>query len=106
MSTVVVRFEPCKNTPSRGAIYYRIYKGHNRRMEFSSHINILTSSWDNEAKTVKGESINAYRFRAQIEEDLKLLRRIIEEDTAGVMSMGDIKNAFKRRRRMMYSDGL
>ena len=36
MPTVVVRFEPNKKNPERGTIYYRIYKGHNRRMEFSS----------------------------------------------------------------------
>lgn len=34
MPTVVVRFEPNKKNPERGTIYYRIYKGHNRRMEF------------------------------------------------------------------------
>lgn len=34
MPTVVARFEPCKKAPERGTVYYRIYKGHNRRMEF------------------------------------------------------------------------
>ena len=38
MPTVVVRFEPNKKNPERGTIYYRIYKGHNRRMEFSSRL--------------------------------------------------------------------
>ena len=37
MPTVVVRFETCKKAIGYGTVYYRIYKGHNRRMEFSSH---------------------------------------------------------------------
>ena len=67
MPTVVVRFEPNKKNPERGTIYYRIYKGHNRRMEFSSR-----------------------RFRVQIEEDLRLLNRIITEDITGRLTMGDM----------------
>ncbi|WP_257228460.1 hypothetical protein [Phocaeicola vulgatus] len=34
MPTVVVRFETCKKAIGYGTVYYRIYKGHNRRMEF------------------------------------------------------------------------
>ncbi len=45
MPTVVVRFEPNKKNPERGTIYYRIYKGHNRRMEFSSRLHLSASSW-------------------------------------------------------------
>lgn len=99
MSTVVVRFEPCRRTPNHGVIYYRVYKGHNRRMEVSSRLNILASSWDDVAKTVTGDSAKAHRVRAQIEADLELIRQIIAEDTDGIMSMGDIINAFKQRRR-------
>ena len=43
MPTVVVRFEPNKKNPERGTIYYRIYKGHNRRMEFSSRLHLSAS---------------------------------------------------------------
>lgn len=46
MPTVVVRFEPNKKNPERGTIYYRIYKGHNQRMEFSSRLHLSASSWD------------------------------------------------------------
>lgn len=51
MPTVVVRFEPNKKNPERGTIYYRIYKGHNRRMEFSSRLHLSASSWDETART-------------------------------------------------------
>lgn len=43
MPTVVVRFETCKKAIGYGTVYYRIYKGHNRRMEFSSHLHLPTS---------------------------------------------------------------
>lgn len=98
MSTVVVRFEPCKKMPSRGTIYYRIYKGHNRRMEFSSHLRLQASSWDEAAKIVKGNNPEICRLRAQIETDLVLLNQIITKDAAGLLTIGDIINIFKRRR--------
>ena len=53
MPTVVVRFEPNKKNPERGTIYYRIYKGHNRRMEFSSRLHLSASSWDETARTIR-----------------------------------------------------
>lgn len=56
MPTVVVRFETCKKVIGYGTVYYRIYKGHNRRMEFSSHLHLPTSSWDETTKTIR-ESI-------------------------------------------------
>lgn len=98
MSTVVVRFEPCKKDTVRGTVYYRIYKGHNRRMEFSSRLRLLASSWDETTKTVKGDNPKDYRLRAQIEADLKLLNQIITEDVTGLLTMGDMINIFKRRR--------
>ncbi|WP_373124159.1 Arm DNA-binding domain-containing protein [Bacteroides uniformis] len=98
MSTVVARFEPCKKDISRGAVYYRIYKGHNRRMEFSSRIRLLASSWDETTRTVKGSDPGACHLRTQIEADLKLLNQIITEDVAGLLTMGDMINIFKHRR--------
>lgn len=98
MPTVVARFEPCKKDISRGAIYYRIYKGHNRRMEFSSRIRLLASSWDETTRTVKGDNPEACRFRAQIEADLELLNQIITEDFSDLLTMGDMINIFKQRR--------
>lgn len=44
MPTAFARFEPCKKSPERGTVYYRIYKGHNRRMEFSSRLRLPASS--------------------------------------------------------------
>jgi hypothetical protein len=55
MPTVVVRFEPNKKNPERGTIYYRIYKGHNRRMEFSSRLHLSASSWDETARTIRDD---------------------------------------------------
>ncbi len=101
MPTVVVRFEHSASNRDRGMIYYRIYKGHNRRMEFSSHLAIPVSAWDSVAKTVKEDSEMFHHFRAQIEADINLLNQIIAEDTTGVMTMGDIINAFKQRRTIL-----
>ena len=69
MPTVVVRFETCKKAIGYGTVYYRIYKGHNRRMEFSSHLHLPTSSWDETTKTIRGEHPKACLFRAQMEAD-------------------------------------
>ncbi len=101
MPTVVARFEPCKKAPERGTVYYRIYKGHNRRMEFSSRLHLSASSWDEIARTVRGDYPEACRFRAQIEVDIRLLNRIITEDAAGRLTMGEMIAAFKRRRTMI-----
>ena len=98
MPTVVVRFEPNKKNPERGTIYYRIYKGHNRRMEFSSHLHLPTSSWDETTKTIRGEHPKACLFRAQMEADLRLLNRIITEDVTGRLTMGDMIALFKHQR--------
>mgnify|MGYP001040684379 FL=1 len=98
MSTVVARFEPCKKDTGHGTVYYRIYKGHNRRMEFSSRLRLPVSSWDETMKTVKGNNTEACRLRAQIEADLELLNQIITEDTESRLTMGDMINIFKRRR--------
>lgn len=81
-----------------GTIYYRIYKGHNRRMEFSSRLRLSASSWDEVTKTVKGNDPEACRLRTQIEADLKLLNQIITEDVAALLTMGDMISIFKRRR--------
>lgn len=98
MSTVVARFEPNKKDTNRGTIYYRIYKGHNRRMEFSSRLRLPASAWDETANTVRGDNSEACRLRAQIEADLRLLNQIIAEDVAGFLSMGDMIANFKQRR--------
>lgn len=98
MPTVVARFEPSKKGTNRGTVYYRIYKGHNRRMEFSSRIRLPASSWDEATRTVRGDNPESYRFRVQIEADLKLLNQIITEDVADLLTMGDMINIFKHRR--------
>lgn len=98
MPTAVVRFEPNKKDPDRGTVYYRIYKGHNRRMEFSSRLRLPASSWDETARTVRGDHPEACRFRAQMEADLRLLNLIIAEDTNDRLTMGDMIALFKRRR--------
>ncbi len=101
MPTVTVRFERCRKVPTRGAVYYRIYKGHNTRMEFTSHLKMMASMWDDEKRAVKGNTPKARRMRAQIEADLALINTIIEEDTQRRLSMRDIKTAFRRRRKMI-----
>lgn len=98
MPTVVARFEPYKKDAGRGTVYYRIYKGHNRRMEFSSRLRILVSSWDEVTKTVRADNPGDCCVRAQIEADLNLLNRIITEDASGFLTRCDIINNFKRRR--------
>ena len=98
MPTVVVRFEPNKKNPERGTVYYRIYKGHNRRMEFSSRLHLLASSWDETARTVREEHPEADRFRAQMEADLRLLNQIIAENATDRLTMGDMVALFKRWR--------
>lgn len=98
MPTVVPRFEQNKKRADIGTIYYRIYKGHNRRMEFSSRIRVPISSWDETTKTIKGNNYEACHARAQIEADLMLLKQIIVDDVAGSLSMGDMITIFKQRR--------
>lgn len=98
MATVIARFEPNKKDPGRGTVYYRIYKGHNRRMEFSSRIRLSASSWDEITKTVRGDDSEACRLRAQMEADLGLLNQIITEDVVGCLTMGDMIDIFKHRR--------
>ena len=98
MPTAVARFEPCKKTPERGIVYYRIYKGHNRRMEFSSRLRLSASSWDETARTVWGDHPESCRSRVQIEVDLRLLNRIITEDVTGQLTMGDMIALFKQQR--------
>lgn len=98
MPTVVVRFEPNKKNPERGTIYYRIYKGHNRRMEFSSRLHLSASSWDETARTIRDDYPESCRFRVQIEADLRLLNRIITEDITGRLTMGDMIALFKQQR--------
>ena len=90
MPTVVVRFETCKKATGYGTVYYRIYKGHNRRMEFSFHLHLPTSSWDETTRTIREEHPKACLFCAQIEADLRLLNRIITEDITGRLTMGDM----------------
>lgn len=106
MTTIVARFEPCKKDISRGAVYYRIYKGHNRRMEFSSRIRLLVSSWDETTGSVKGNDPEACRLRTQIEADLELLNQIITEDVSNLLTMGDMISIFKRRRRIVSPHSL
>ena len=98
MPTVTARFEKCRKVPSRGVVYYRIYKGHNTRMEFTSNLKIMVTMWDEEKKTVTGDTSRAKRMRAQIEADLALLNSIIEEDAQRLLTMKDIKEAFKKKR--------
>ncbi len=98
MPTVVARLEKSTKDPTRGIVYYRIYKGHNRRMEFSSRIHIPLASWDEEAKTVRGTDPVSRQHRAQIAADLQLLRQIIAEDEDNTHTMGDIITLFKARR--------
>ena len=98
MPTVVVRFETCKKVIGYGTVYYRIYKGHNRRMEFSSHLHLPTSSWAETTNTIRGEHPKACLFRAQMEADLRLLNRIITEDVTGRLTMGDMIALFKHQR--------
>ena len=102
MPTVVGRLEPSKKDAGRGTVYYRIYKGHNRRMEFSSRLHISVISWDETKRTVKGDNPEACRFRTQIRTALELLRKIITEDDAGLLPMGDIIHIFKRQRTVFH----
>lgn len=102
MATVIARFEPNKKDPGRGTVYYRIYKGHNRRMEFSSRIRLSASSWDETTKSVRGEDAEACRLRAQMDADLELLNQIIVEDVDGCLTMGDMIELFKQRKIRIY----
>lgn len=101
MSTVVARFEPSRNNPDLGTVYYRIYKGHNRRLEFSSRLRLACSSWDRTARTVVGDSPEICRIRTQVEADINLMNRIIGEDTDGTQTMGELAAAFKKRRKLL-----
>lgn len=67
-------------------------------MEFSSRLRLPASSWDEVARTVRGDNPEACRLRAQIDADLVLLNQIIAEDVVGCMTMGDMINIFKHRR--------
>lgn len=98
MPTVVARFESCKKAFERDTVYYRIYKGPNQRMEFSSRLRLPASSWDETARTVRGDHPESCRFRVQIEADLRLLNRIITEDITGQLTMGDMIALFKQQR--------
>ncbi len=62
----------------------------NRRMEFSFHLHLPTSSWDETTRTIREEHPKACLFCAQIEADLRLLNRIITEDITGRLTMGDM----------------
>ena len=95
MPTAFARFEPCKKSPERGTVYYRIYKGHNRRMEFSSRLRLPASSWDETASTVRGDHPESCRFHVQIEADLRLLN----QDITGQLTMGDMIVLFKQQGR-------
>lgn len=70
-------------------------------MEFSSRLRLPASSWDKATKTVSGDNPEACRLRAQIEADLNLLNQIITEDASGHLTMGDMINIFKCRRRII-----
>lgn len=95
MPTAFARFELCKKSPERGTVYYRIYKGHNRRMEFSSRLRLPASSWDETARTVRGDHPESCRFHVQIEADLRLLN----QDITGQLTMGDMIVLFKQQGR-------
>lgn len=95
MPTAFARFESCKKSPERGTVYYRIYKGHNRRMEFSSRLRLPASSWDETARTVRGDHPESCRFHVQIEADLRLLN----QDITGQLTMGDMIVLFKQQGR-------
>ena len=95
MPTAVARFESCKKSPERGTVYYRIYKGHNRRMEFSSRLRLPASSWDETARTARGDHPESCRFHVQIEADLRLLN----QDITGQLTMGDMIVLFKQQGR-------
>lgn len=95
MPTAFARFEPCKKSPERGTVYYRIYKGDNRRMEFSSRLRLPASSWDETARTVRGDHPESCRFHVQIEADLRLLN----QDITGQLTMGDMIVLFKQQGR-------
>lgn len=84
MSTVVARFEPCKKASERDTVYYRIYKGNNRHIEFSSCLCLPASFWDETTRTVQREHPESCRFRVQIETNLRFLNRIITEDVIPV----------------------
>ncbi len=101
MSTVVARLEPSRKNPDIGTVYYRIYKGHNRRMEFSSRLRVPYSLWDKTAQIVVGDDPDMCRVRVQMEADLKLMNSIIGEDTDGTQSMGDLAAAFRQRRKLL-----
>ncbi len=103
MATVTARLERSSARKGYGTVYYRIYKGHNRRMEFSSRIHIPVTSWDETAKTVKGDDVQAACHRVRIKADLELLQQIIDRDEAGEMTMGDIINVFKESKEKQLS---
>lgn len=105
MSTVVARIELSQSSPDKCTIYYRIYKGHNRRLEFSSRLRIPVSLWDKTEKTVIGDTPEVKRIRIQMERDLALLNKIIEGDADNTMPMKDIEAVFKKRRKVLKQRG-
>lgn len=101
MATVKVRIEPSSIRPERGSIYYRLYQGHNRRMEFSSGIIVPLSLWNPELCLLNECHEKAPKVNKLIKSDVERINGIIAKfDLAGrKYTMADIAKIFNRVKR-------
>lgn len=105
MPTVVPRFEPSRTNGLRGSVYYRIYYGHNRRMEFSSGISIASHRWDKAKGMINGEDDESAALRKKIAADITAIKKILEtrqaqKDVFGTdYAISDVVAEFKEQKK-------
>lgn len=80
MPSVKVRFEKSKLHNDRGSVYYRIYYGHNRRMEFAARIILPVEVWDVKQQCIRENVPGGHEALARISHDVELLNRMIQSD--------------------------
>lgn len=109
MPTVVPRFEPSRTNGLRGSVYYRIYYGHNCRIEFSSGIAISSHRWDKAKGMINGEDDESVALRGKIAADIAAIEKILEtrqaqKDMFGTnYVMSDVVAEFKEQKKKQNS---
>lgn len=101
MATVVYRFERSRIKPSLGYIYYRIYKGHTSKVEFSSKIRLSVDEWDVRKKDFREDNERIAAIRHQIDFDIEILYKIIAafDKKRKFYTAGDVMKEFKEIRK-------
>lgn len=97
MPSVKVRFEKSKLLDDRGSVFYRIYYGHNRRLEFSARILLPLNAWDAQNQCVFEHMPGGCKASERIQHDVELLNRMIaeEEQNSTVYSLRSVVKRFK-----------